>query len=103
METTKQPEFCGDGYPTESTCQAIREWPYSDLPGLFDFMQAAWSYPTLFTPDGSGGYRISTGGWSGNEGLIDAMQENVMAWSLCWQSSKRGGHYEFEIPKCFRK
>lgn len=42
--------------------------------------------------------RYSTGGWSGQEGLITAIQRN-MAWMLYAHSWHRGGHYEFRIPK----
>ena len=42
-------------------------------------------------------YRSSTGGWSGNESIIASMHKNVL-WSLFWESSRRGGHYEFRIP-----
>lgn len=44
-------------------------------------------------------YTFSTGGWSGNEDLIRAMEQNWMIWSLTWVQSRRGGHYIFEDPK----
>ena len=43
-------------------------------------------------------YEISTGGWSGNEDLIGAMMANNSFWMLAWSSSRRGGHYVFEVP-----
>jgi hypothetical protein len=42
-------------------------------------------------------YYISTAGWSGNESIIYAMQENNLMWSLNWVQSRRGGHYIFEL------
>jgi hypothetical protein len=44
-------------------------------------------------------WSISTGGWSGNESLIEALQRNHIFWSLCWMKSERGGHFVFEVPK----
>ena len=40
---------------------------------------------------------LHTGGWSGNEGIIAALQKTHF-WFLYWQRSDRGGHYYFEIP-----
>lgn len=95
------PEFDRDGYPTEATLEAIKQWPHTDFAGLMDFCGEAWHWPDcwerLFN-----GRRIeaSTGGWSGNESIINALSENeFFFWTLCWQESKRGGHYVFELPE----
>ena len=90
------PTFDRDGYPTKETLQAIREWE-SDWHALFSFLAEAWEYPERWQRDGDE-YRISTGGWSGNESLIEALGENRIAWLICWQSSARGGHYVFKVP-----
>ena len=37
-----------------------------------------------------------TGGWSGNEQIVGAMQKTYF-WVFYWQLSRRGGHYWFEI------
>lgn len=43
-----------------------------------------------------GHYRVSTGGWSENEEVIDALKCNIFFWTMYWYLSKRGGHYEFK-------
>lgn len=44
---------------------------------------------------------LSTGGWSGNEDRIDALERSgrlMDFWARYWQVTRRGGHYEFLIP-----
>jgi hypothetical protein len=87
-----------DGCPDETELQRVREWPYADLPGLLEFVHERWSYPDYWREEGDV-LHASTGGWSGNESLIDALQENRMFWALCWISSRRGGHFEFDLKR----
>lgn len=107
-----EPEFNEDGYPTEKTLRLLKKWPYQDARGALEFMRAAWSYPERATAElttaeksvvgqepGYEYFRFSTGGWSGNEDLIGALQENVMVWNLTWQLSARGGLYVFNVSK----
>ena len=95
----KHPTFNSNGYPTDETLQAIREWPANDLPALFDFIGEAWQYQDYWHHEtATGEYHFSTGGWSGNEDLIGALQGNVVVWALCWYSSRRGGHNVFVLP-----
>ena len=42
---------------------------------------------------------MATGGWSGNESIISSLQDNIMFWSMYWESSHRGGLFIFRIPK----
>jgi len=109
-----EPTFDADGYPTEETLERIRSWPVesnADFEAVMDFAGAAWSYPDRWEktglwndPDDWGiipprlRYVFSTGGWSGNESIVAAIEANqivqmVGAWS--WQ---RGGHYEYRFP-----
>lgn len=41
-------------------------------------------------------WRVSTGGWSGHEDLIEALRQATGFWALCFWSERRGGHYVFE-------
>lgn len=98
------PEF-DSGYPTESTLEIIKNWPFKDKSSfrdLLEYVREAWQYPNYFEikPDLANGliqYHISCGGWSGNEDLICALMNNNIFWALCWVQSRRGGHYIFEI------
>jgi hypothetical protein len=85
-------------YPTEEELQRIREWPSTDLEGLMAFVRSIWWAADALWKAEAGKVFISTGGWSGNEELIGAMRENVAVSALCWQSSHRGGYFEFELP-----
>ena len=98
-----------DGYPTDATLECIQKW---DCVGkeaklaLMKYISQAWWMPSFgwsqedFVDDfGDAGvkYSLSTGGWSGNEDLIGAMQKNFLFWGLSWVQSRRGGHYIFEV------
>lgn len=100
-------ELDTDGYPTNVCLQKIAEWSCEDPEGWFDFIYSVWAYHgdgwhtergicSIFgTPLTQ--YFLSTCGWSGNESIIRAMQENVMNWLFHWVQSRRGGHYIFEV------
>lgn len=93
-----EPTFDAGGYPTDETEQTIIEWPHGNgFHSLLAYVARAWRYPERFTVD-TDAYRVSTGGWSGNEQLIDALQRNRVFWAFCWESSTRGGHYVFTEP-----
>ena len=94
-------------YPTEEALEKIRTWPYEDIPGCFEFMKDIWTYadegyweeqetedPLFERPILQ--YHISTGGWSGNEDIIRALEKNWIIWHGTWTQSRRGGHYIFE-------
>jgi hypothetical protein len=97
-----EPSFDKDGYPTEDTLVEVENWDYKDGYALFKFIQLSWRYLTYFTQEEDEKYgpiyRISTGGWSGNESLIEALQANRMIQSLYWISSTRNGHYIYKVP-----
>lgn len=97
------PTFDAQGYPTDETLKAIETWDANAPHDLLHFVKAAWEYGESYfrmkvRPKGIW-FRLSTGGWSGNESLIDALENNVFFWARYWQESKRGGHYLFIVPK----
>lgn len=95
-----------DGYPTWTALEIIKLWHWSDKKGWFEFIKSIWWSRDWGWTEGYGlddhiknkkhTYNISTGGWSGNESIIEAMQENTMMWHFTWVQSRRGGHYIFE-------
>lgn len=98
-----------DGYPDEDELRTILDWKAeAGYRGLMARVRSLWAYADWGWSEEAHGpspptfvYSISTGGWSGNESLIEALEHNVMFWALCWQSSRRGGHYEFHVPAAF--
>jgi len=98
-----------DGYPTEETLEKIRTWAGTPA-DAFTYIESLWIYPEYFrkgkrrTRDWKGGplqrtYEISTGGWSGHESIIGAMEENFMLWAISWENVRRGGHYTFRVAE----
>ena len=93
-----QPAFDSDGYPTEETLRVIAAWPTDKLDDLVPFVCEAWSYPDRAQHDeAKATLYLSTGGWSGNEDIIGALEENFMFWATYWFKSQRGGHYWFRL------
>jgi len=96
-----------DGYPTDDACKIISKWGWEDAKGWFKFIESIWHLKSWGWKEGEAideisnkktwCYYISTAGWSGNETLIKAMQENDWMWHLNWVQSRRGGHYIFEL------
>ena len=106
-----EPTFDADGYPTKETELAIVNWPVPDVAGVLDFIAEAWHWPDfgvsfvllpaeldlVHGDEGDKYLRLATGGWSGNEGLIAALEKN-MNWLFSWRLSARGGLHIFKYP-----
>lgn len=84
-------------YPTEEQLRAIREAsPFEfSLPEIVELIREAWSYYGKLEFDGKKLF-LATGGWSGNEDIISAMQDNIGFWTQYWKKSERGGGFTFE-------
>lgn len=90
-----------EDYPTELELKAISGWENPQYHELLGLVRSLWRYPTYFRRRRNI-YHLSTGGWSGNEDIIRALRENTIFWKLCWVSSRRGGHYKFEVKDSTR-
>lgn len=98
-----------DGYPTAAAIEVIERWAFGDKNGLFDFVAGIWWMPEFGWREERAPhayregrqvqrYMLSTGGWSGNESIIRAMENNKwFLWTTTWRESRAGGHYVFEI------
>lgn len=87
----------GEGYPTEYALKRIQEWDvleHNKFVSLMDFVKSIWQYPEHISEENKV-YTLVTNGWSGNEDIIDAMQQNMMLNILYWCSSERGGKHVY--------
>ena len=99
-----------DGYPSSQDLQKIATWPLPvnlDWTLLMEFIRGLWRYPEYFyvlnndpqlkheTWNEPPYYVLGTGGWSGHEEIIDALQQNSLFWGMCWWSSNAGGKHIF--------
>ena len=91
-----------DNYPDEASLKQIREYDLLEQPfsGLLQLLweNTNWADRQIFM---RGKHVIhltySTGGWSGNENVVDALRANILFWGLCWERTDAGGHYYFRI------
>lgn len=91
-----------DNYPDEVSLKAIKEWDVlkKGVKGLLDLIQENTNWPDRqisITGKRILRFEYHTGGWSGNEDVIDALRQNFLFWSLFWKKSISGGHYYFRI------
>lgn len=93
-----EPIFDTSGYPTEESLRAIATWNFRQRPyeEFLSYTKALWTYPDRWEQTEKQ-LRLSTGGWSGNEELLGAMEQNFVFWAMCWEQSRRGGHYIFDL------
>ncbi len=90
----------GENYPHEQSLRLIKEWPHDRFDELMEFVESLWRYADWgFSRKAGDEYHLSTGGWSGNEEIISALAGNGVFWSMCWESSRRGGHHIFKVRK----
>lgn len=91
-----------DGYPDEQDLIKIKEWDLlkQGVDGLLDLVEenTNWADRQIErTGKRVIRYVYHTGGWSGNEDVIEALRLNFMFWSMYWLKTTRGGHYYFKI------
>lgn len=90
------------GYPDEASLKAIKEWDILNqgLSGLLKLIEenTNWADRQInITGKKVIRFEYHTGGWSGNEDVIEALRQNLCFWAFFWQKSIRGGHFYFKI------
>jgi hypothetical protein len=109
-----------NGYPTDEELKFIEEFKFTfndkgrvnNVQELMDYIYDIWWSPDWgwkdeiidadLIPDKDvppvkiKRLHISTGGWSGNEDIINALENNQWFYRFFWKQSERGGHYSFE-------
>lgn len=101
MSTT----FDSDGYPSQEVLEAISRHTISgteDVNAILEMAKEAWDHDhgrvwEGVSDDGEPVLNFVTGGWSGNESVISALQENLIFWAIRWESSHRGGKTVFAL------
>jgi hypothetical protein len=100
-----------DGYPTAKELGLARQYAgpigYSnglrlmDIEKLVELLQHLWRYDDYIKVRWPY-IQLHTGGWSGNEDIIEQLN-GTWFWFHCWQKSIRGGHYWFKVSKVLRQ
>lgn len=96
-----------EGYPEQQELDKIRAWDYKDVFAMLDYIAERWNYGDwLFKREWKYDdlykrhelhLELHTGGWSGNEDIINAILENLWFKILWYAEWSRGGHYKFII------
>jgi len=96
-----------NNYPDEESLKKIKEWDILEN-GVFGLLNIVkentkWADRQI---ERRGKrvvyYTYHTGGWSGNEHVINALMGNFLFRSLYWEKTERGGHYYFRINSHLR-
>lgn len=84
-------------YPSEVDLKYIKEFDLLKRPvkELLDHVEQIWEYGDWGFKRTYHNLQLHTGGWSGNEDIIEALQHNFLFWGMYWQKELRGGHYYF--------
>ena len=103
-------QWSSDGYPTRAALKRLRQWPITDGATALDFVASIWHWPEwgvsyelkphekeMLHGDEGHFLRLATGGWSGNEDLIAALDKSLVT-RLTWRLSSRGGLHIYEYP-----
>jgi hypothetical protein len=92
-----------EGYPTQEYLEWLKAYPFTTASDWIEFVKVImdnWQFEgcKLRRPyKGKRTFVLHTWGWSGNEEIIAALQENTFFF-LFHTEWHAGGHFYFEIP-----
>ena len=73
-------------YPTDEQLDSIKKWDFNDGEGCLRYIKDLWNTHYGRCGEGNGFFVFATGGWSGNEALLSALEESLV-WSVInWDS-----------------
>ena len=98
----KEPTFDADGYPSDETIEAIEKWPVNDFVNCLKFAEKAYQKHYGVWKKQDGWIKIATGGWSGNESIVYALQ-NQIYWKAFWLAKTIGGAYYIRDPETHKE
>ena len=108
------PMFDEHGYPLKDTLDEIALWPKErGWHNLMDFVGRAWkrakerdgdggAFIPMHTAETTNVWLAAPGGWTGNEDIIAALQENTAFWGECFIEAPRGprpAYYKFAVQR----
>ena len=102
-----------DGYPTAAAERRIRQWDGMDADNCLDFVASLWKWPDwgvsrtlkpeeallVHAEEGDHYLRFATGGWSGNEDLLVALDANLLVTMFTWRLSAAGGLHIYQYMR----
>jgi hypothetical protein len=99
-----------EGYPTDEWLEFLRQYTPDDSLPIMDFVQnvlidgwwmPAWGFKLKRKYKGVRKLELHTGGWSGNEEIINVLVRNFYLTQFAMKYVKwtTGGHYYFKIKE----
>ena len=84
-------------YPTTLELRKIKKADVIKLQfkGMCELIKQTFNLNYGTIREGQGRLYIATGGWSGNEQIMQTLQQTLF-WAFYWQKSERGGAYTFK-------
>lgn len=84
-------------YPTKEQLYSLKCCDYLIYPDRFVcLLREIWNHNLGSIVCTGDNLELHTGGWLGNEEIIEALKDTTF-WGLCWQKSERGGHHNFRL------